>query len=283
MLTIQEKYILDFKNCEMNPPPSWITPQVASDFLSRNKENYRSKNQTAIKKMERDILNGEWKINGSTISFTTDGCLVDGQHRLFAILKSNISVGALVVEGLNPDSVITMDNGITRKLSDHLSHNGEVNVKLLSTVIKNLGKYVQGNFFNKTESISYSAAMEILNRYPEIRDCVTKFSRKNLITTPSVLAVCYFILKLKHKNNVEMVDDFFDKIIFGNNLSDGEPLLILRNLFISSKIKGGTGLDRKFIASAIVKTWNYYLDPNPKKKRFTKNILLKDNSIPKPL
>jgi len=52
---------------------------------SLNRELIPSK----VKKYQKDMINGKWSYNGDTIRITTDGHLVDGQHRLTAIVESD--------------------------------------------------------------------------------------------------------------------------------------------------------------------------------------------------
>lgn len=283
-MTVQKQYILDCKISNASPRPILITPEMASEMLAKNTNNYRSIKKSVVDVIANSIILGQWKINGATIRFSEEGRLMDGQHRLHAIVKAGIAVPCFVVYGLPEESDITIDiDGELRKLEDHLIKKEECNAKVLSTVIRNLAKYDTGNFFDKTTRISSTSSVSILDRFPGIRDAVNKFARKNLITRPSILAMCYFIIKMKHQDNVEIVDEFFDKLVNGDSLEENSPLLILRNVFIASKIKGNMGLDRKFSASIIIKTWNYYQNTNPKKRRFTKNSLIKDSIIPVPL
>lgn len=279
-MTVQNQYLVDFQNHIRIPSLTMVTPEMAKDFLTKNTNNYRAISKSVVDKISKAITNGEWKINGTTIKFTKDGRLMDGQHRLLAIIKSGISVPSIVVYELPEDSDITLGEEEKRKLSDHLTKKGESNTKLLSSVLNIIVTYSRGTFYNKNEKITATSAIKILDNYPTIRDSVSKFSKKNLIATPSVLAVCHFLLKLKHKNNSELVEDFFDRLIGGNNLSENNPILVLRNTLISIKTKGNSGLSRKFTASMLMKTWNYHVSTK-KKRKLTKNFLLKDSIIPK--
>lgn len=284
-MTVQEQYISEFGNSQGKAVLMLITPEIAAEFLLKKTDNYRTVTQSVVNMIAASITKGQWKINGATIRFAKDGRLLDGQHRLLAIIKSGIAVASFVIFGLEAESDITIDmDGQLRKLSDHLSKTEDINCTLLAPVLKSLVTYAKGTFYSKSDRISGSSAVKILEDYPLIRQAVVKFSKKNLITTASVLAVCYFIIRMKHPNDVSFVNNFFDRLVHGDKLTEGNCILILRNIFINSKLRKETsGLQRKFVAAMILKTWNYHVNTNPKKRKFTKNYLLKDSNIPTPL
>ena len=56
------------------------------------------------------MQNGEWKLNGKSICFDWNGRLLNGQHRLSAVVRSGVPLTTLVVRGLDPALVPTQDN-----------------------------------------------------------------------------------------------------------------------------------------------------------------------------
>jgi hypothetical protein len=61
---------------------------------------------------------GTWDTSvAQTISFDTNGALVDGWHRLHAIEKAGVSLPFLVVRGVDPDSFANYDAGKARSMA----------------------------------------------------------------------------------------------------------------------------------------------------------------------
>jgi hypothetical protein len=100
-----------------------ITPQIAEQYLAKNSNNYRRLYKATVEQYASEMLNGEWIFNGEAIKFNKSGKLVDGQHRLSAIVKSGCSVSMVVITDVN-DDVNTFDIGKTRSVSDIASANG---------------------------------------------------------------------------------------------------------------------------------------------------------------
>lgn len=88
-----------------------ITPQMAAEMLSHNMKNRRL-NYKRVKAYSKDILSGQWTLSPTPISFSGDGTLVDGQHRLSAVIAANTPVNMVVAYDVPRESVI--DRGLPR-------------------------------------------------------------------------------------------------------------------------------------------------------------------------
>jgi hypothetical protein len=88
-----------------------ITPQVAARTLESQNGVNRRLNKSAIRKLCKDMTAGKYLITHQGIAFDAAGNLLDGQHRLRAIVITGLSVWMLVSRGW-PNSV-TLDNGST--------------------------------------------------------------------------------------------------------------------------------------------------------------------------
>ena len=96
-----------------------ITPDQAREFLRKNKTN-RPLRQSWIRTLADIISRGEWKVTHQGVAITTDNELLDGQHRLNAIVLTGIAVEMNVSYDCDPSSFMVIDGGIKRTTSDHL-------------------------------------------------------------------------------------------------------------------------------------------------------------------
>jgi hypothetical protein len=71
-----------------------------------------------------DMRHGRWNRNGSVIGFDRFGALRDGHHRLSAVVKSQVTVVMDVVLGLESRSLMSIDCGRGRRLTDFLQMPG---------------------------------------------------------------------------------------------------------------------------------------------------------------
>ena len=92
-----------------------ITPETARELLKANTVN-RSFNKANIKKFVNNINDNTWDPTISTIKFSKNGVLLDGQHRLAAVVKCKLrQVAMLFHTGLNSDVVNEIDTGCGKR------------------------------------------------------------------------------------------------------------------------------------------------------------------------
>lgn len=96
-----------------------LTPGVATRLLERNVHN-RKLSEKVIQKYVAEIRAGEWRLTPGGIGFNDRGDLVDGQHRLHAIVRSQTTVPMLITLGLPAASQEKVDRQRRRTLFDAL-------------------------------------------------------------------------------------------------------------------------------------------------------------------
>lgn len=96
-----------------------LTPAVARRMIERNTHN-RKISEKVIQKYEAEIRAGEWRLTPGGIGFNDRGELVDGQHRLHAIVRANQTTPMLITLGLPSSSQEKVDRQRRRTLFDAL-------------------------------------------------------------------------------------------------------------------------------------------------------------------
>jgi len=94
-----------------------ITPQMAAAFLSNNGGN-RKIRKGAVAKYAAIIGDGNWRRTPEAVIFDKDGVLMNGQHRMSAIVKSGVSVDMLVITNVERDAFPALDRGVSRTTAD---------------------------------------------------------------------------------------------------------------------------------------------------------------------
>jgi len=102
------------------PKHVMVTPEMAARWLEGNIHN-RDIRIADVNRYAEDMRRGRWKLTHQAIAFTEDGTLIDGQHRLWAILESGVTVPMLVVHGLAMDTQLVIDTHRGRTASDALN------------------------------------------------------------------------------------------------------------------------------------------------------------------
>ena len=97
-----------------------ITAALATEWLEGNTHN-RPINDRCVGDMARDIKNGKWHLTHQGIAFDKAGVLIDGQHRLYAVVEAGMDAVMLVTYGLPLETQIVIDGGVPR-LAHHFLH-----------------------------------------------------------------------------------------------------------------------------------------------------------------
>lgn len=97
-----------------------VTPADAATLLKRNTHN-RKVRPSVVAKYVSEIGAGEWRPIPAGIGFDEDGVLLDGQHRLAAIVEAGVAVPLLVVTGFPRASQEKCDRHTRRSLFDAMT------------------------------------------------------------------------------------------------------------------------------------------------------------------
>lgn len=85
-----------------------LTPELATELLEKNKNN-RPLSDAHVERIAHQIRAGKWKFNGDTIKVAESNDILDGQHRLWAVVNANKPVETVIVYGIEEDAFATID------------------------------------------------------------------------------------------------------------------------------------------------------------------------------
>ncbi|MBT1161743.1 hypothetical protein [Bifidobacterium sp. SO1] len=243
-----------------------VTPQIAAEMLTHNTNN-RNIRPTRIDVYVTDMLNGDWQDNGDPIRFDRNGRLLDGQHRLTALVKAGVSLDMWVARGLEPDSQRTMDIGANRSFADYLKFRGESNVRNLACLATGDAKW---NILQPSAAFSSGwktvlSRNQIIDWFDRHADVIreTALRTKSFVFRTGYLmpysAIGTLYLNMSRIDSDD-TDDFFDRLITGSGLEEGHPILTLKNTLIKAKAQSGNGLNTtsRYKAAITIKAWNKY-------------------------
>jgi len=97
-----------------------VTPAKAREWLERNNTRNRNLRPHKVALYADQMTRGQWLMAGDPIRFDSDGTLLDGQHRLAAVVESGKAQYFIIVMGLDPRTFGVMDIGMARTPGDSL-------------------------------------------------------------------------------------------------------------------------------------------------------------------
>lgn len=234
-----------------------ITPLKAKALLELNSSN-RHTRKGAISQYARDMKAGNWKMTGSPI-VVNGKRLLDGQHRLLACVEAGVPFETVVLYDADESVHFAIDKGMKRTIADELKWLGEVDVAKLGAALGQLWKYERGVLQSPGVNPSAAELVSFLQERPLIRDSVRAAGRVNdsvpVPVTP--FATAHFLVRTAHGE--EIAEAFANKTCYGNELVQGDPILLLRNYAMN------VASSRKFRPrseewlAVIIKAANYWL------------------------
>lgn len=215
-----------------------VGPALASVLIERNTGNRKVKTRR-VEDFTRDMLGGNWKLNGEPIIVSRDGVLNDGQHRCLAVLEAKVEVPMMLVVGVLGDTRDTIDHGVGRSPADDLALHGHVNTIQLAAAGRLLWQWREYGLvtYSGHRAPTRIELMQTVDGSPGLAKSLlevnSKGSRAKAVTSTPALAFCHFAFKTVAPETD--VAYFFDALIEGANLKRGDPILNARNRLIAER------------------------------------------------
>lgn len=228
-----------------------MTPEKAKIYLDHNEGN-RKLSDVFIAKLQRAILTDSWKATmSSPISVDTNGNLIDGQHRLTAIVRAGKAVPCYVVYGCDPMSKKFIDTGKSRTVKDVITMLTEDAV-MRSNIVLSCSKALIGlteENHRYTRCISPEEQMEIIRERYLIFQLIYKMN--NFSTKSKVKCVEYFIGLLSGEVNGldHETIQLFNKVVATNNVEgmfryNVKAALDFRDWYLTDRSLNSTSLHK---------------------------------------
>lgn len=209
-----------------------VTPVVAEKLLSMNTRN-RPKRARDVNEWADEMAGNRWLVTHQGVAIDRDNAIVDGQHRLEAIVESGVSVTMPVAVGLDPETYKVIDSGRKRTTSDALATNGEKSVHALAAAVKLV--YMFDNLWldGGTRRIHTDMLMAYLEGKEEgFREAVRFASTApihGLYMMKTAISAGYYLLH-RDVGNTVLVDEFCDGVMMGEMLPKNDPRFGLRRV-----------------------------------------------------
>lgn len=238
-----------------------VTPALAASWLGTMRRN-RTLSGVRVKRLAEEIRHNRWTLNGQSIIFDKDGALIDGQHRLQAVLVADKAVEMSVVRGVASASWDTIDCGRARTASDALTAKGRTGASLLAPVLRFVYQRTLGvlGSIDRQHLPTTHDIVGLDDEFPAARDSVSWAMSKRFLKNSAVAFLRFVVMS--EGPSVEATE-FFDGLQTGLRLEPDSAIYAAREMLLQ------TGLDRKdprVLLAKLIKAWNAHLAGIPRKK-----------------
>lgn len=236
-----------------------ITPKQASELLKQNVNN-RPLNKDRVGILAVEMISGRWKCDtGESIKVSRTNKLLDGQHRLAAIIKANVSVKTMVITGLDDDIFDVIDTGKSRSASDVFSI---ANVKYSSAIptaikIYNVMKLGYKNHRTAQNMATNSRLMEQYDLNSTMWNDIMYKSQSLYAKASKILSMSEIAAHIALYREIDEVKalEFMTMVCTGIGITNN-TVYALRSKLIESRIDKSHTIVSEAKNALIIKAWN---------------------------
>lgn len=232
-----------------------VTPELASSWLSKNTHN-RPIRQPVVLAYARDMVDGNWLYNGDPIRFNDQGALMDGQHRLAAVVRSEVTVPMVVIRGLAAEVQDTVDSGVKRRFSDILALRGEANPLVLAAIVRLVHVHEHPEHTSSSlRSLTNAQLSETLEAHREELEQATiagvHYQAGPL--PPSIVGFAWYLFSALDHQDATV---FFDRFNAETDHHEGDPIWELRKVVTRTDGSKHGGTLKRYLCAITIKAWN---------------------------
>lgn len=246
-----------------------ITPESAKLYLGHNTNN-RNISKIKVKEYLEQMLRGQWRLSTDAIAFDTDGVLINGQHRLIALIEYGKPLQFLVGRNYKRETFSIIDTGKNRTAGDVLQVNGVKNSKNIASIIRRrfnlkenklaLNNKDGGGVHFGPKNLNNQEVLDEYMKRQNFYDTLIKNvhiiyqSSKILNMSETAGIISYLVIDLGYEYDKAL---FFFQEISSVKESNSKTLESIRVKLLKDKLSNKR-MTQQYRQGLIIKAWNYY-------------------------
>lgn len=252
-----------------------VTPEIAAQYLEKNTNN-RNISDSYLTRYVKNMKDGKWKEDtGELIKISKTGVILDGQHRLMAVVKSGCSIYFHIAYNIDDVVFDVIDTGKPRNPGDCFLLAGVENYNAVSAIIAYYN-LLNENKKVKAQKSNRATNSDLLSQYyenPEMWQNSFRVSNRLYRSFSKILSCAYiggFYAYLR-KIDEEKSLSFLTQLCTGKNI-EINVINSLRDKLIQDKIST-IKMPPAYKSALIIKTWNFYFSGTDSKFiKFNPNV-----------
>lgn len=209
---------------------------MATELLERNGLN-RPLGEQHVSRIARQIKNGKWRFNGDTIKIADTNDVLDGQHRLWAIIEAKQAVETIIVRGIAREAFATIDTlRKPRSGGDVLALNGAHHYRtVMASALSWLIRWQKNTLVdyrapkNKIENSDIEDMFAVHGGISQAAERVMPLKR---ICNTSLMTFFYYVLV---NRNGDVAERMIRTLEYPTAVSMNDPFFALRNYFVLNR------------------------------------------------
>lgn len=228
-----------------------VTPDMATEWLSDRARN-RTVSQHRVDLYAAMMKRGDWYATNAGIAFDEYGKLVDGQHRLTAVVKSQTPILMLIVNKMPHKAQLILDRPLIRRVHDQLAIKEGWEVKPIHVAVAKQIVYSIGQIGGSvTRDITADMLLmdEFYRKYHKaIEFAVHEFFRHSPIKGVTLAPVIAPVARAWYTQDRERLARFCEVLATGMVDQRGDaPAAVLRNWLLRGQTRVRAKVERRLI------------------------------------
>ena len=244
-----------------------VTPEYAADLLKLNTNN-RYLRTSVVDRYAKLMRGGEWLLVNDAIVISKGNVLLNGQHRLSAVIKANVSVPFIIYYGADEESFNVMDTAVTRTMGDVLNHHGAPLGQDMASALSTFARFcedandgTQKKLMPNASAYSRKHIIELYNQYGEkMYHYVSEIKQMyktgfRVVPSTKMAGMALFLDVCLHYKKDDIIR--FCSMLYTDRHKDDYSVALVRRTLLNSK------LSRKKIAFGetmryVIYAWNAF-------------------------
>lgn len=247
-----------------------VTPEMAEWLLIHRNSHNRPVYRQNVARFISIIESGKWLLTAQGLSFSRDGTLNNGQHRLQALKETGVPLRFNCVFGEDPKAFYVIDTQKMRSAADALAINGYQNANLIAAMVRIVSSLERG--LTGLSKVDNEDAVAFAKSRPGMVDAISPGSRaysKFKSASKAGLCSAYYWISAKTRHPGK-VPAFWDGFCEGTNLAPKSPVLVARDDFATGRVSFDVrNSDTRAIreVGTLISAWNLHV-----RGRTSKNV-----------
>lgn len=211
----------------------------AEKWLASNVSN-RNVRASRVRNYATAMTEGRWLYTADPIRFDEDGRLIDGQHRLMAVVRAGVEVPMQVVRGLDRQARDAVDTGAVRTASDALKVRGFTHTPQLAATVPLV------NWLLKDAPYAATYTRDEVVHWVEVHDGLAEtvelaVRNRNLLPCQlAPFAAAHYAARRAASDDAAPETFFIEQLVETIGLTTASPALATRRYLLGTRENKGT-------------------------------------------
>jgi hypothetical protein len=233
-----------------------VTPALAAEWLKGNQSN-RPLSFRLVNRLMSEMLADQFVMTADTIKRNGER-LLDGQHRLEAVVRSGCTVKMFVAENVDPDVFPFLDTGKARIAADVLASSGYQNVFSVASTARLIWHFERKDV-SFHAMVTNNGVFLTVKRHPALTGFVREIQAHKFAKNSAIIAPLYWIWCCNQEKGDQFISDFLQ----GVELKITSPIYTLRERIINDvKLRAARShrTGRRAVVAMFFRAWEAWLE-----------------------